>query len=173
MYEFFVDSPFRNRTFLWQSLVTQHIEALYERREIDPDKFLTFYIEASQSALATHVEEKWQILVESVVSATLPENDDDFHSMQYLRYVCELEPESVLLLERLTRGNYDSRTDESLSEGMDFDHPDAIQIAFEALLSRGLVLATGGDLYTPRQSQRGRQFLSWLRSGRQAMAEVR
>lgn len=65
----------------------------------DDDLFVTAVVEATRIALGTHLEEKIELLRNSLLNLALDPERDDFMAMRLLRFVEELSPEHFVYLE--------------------------------------------------------------------------
>ncbi len=83
--------------------MTEAIDELRERGlSIDAlaadERFATVLIEASKTALGTHLEEKLQLLKNAIVHTALPDGPADFLTIRFLRWIDELSPEHFIML---------------------------------------------------------------------------
>jgi len=167
---------------LWEvvsSLQTRGIDldGLTQREE-----WVTAVHDASRIALGEHLAAKLDMLQAVLLNAATrpPDPIADLWTLRYMRWIDELEPIHVELLAfgvdpRVWLEEHGKQTPEFMSGGRRhvFDlaewsyPPDVIDLALDDLArlqlgSPGTGMVTGGAMYNPWISERGRRFLDWL-----------
>lgn len=171
----------------WQTRVAERVVRLEDEGiawgDLDRERFASAFARASVAAMGTHLEAKLEMLAECVISASLPNNDNDFIAVKFLNFVDELTPEHFVLLslfeqpsgwcQRIAESvplNFDATSRPAVLEEILGLDAESVNIAIKDLDDRELIQANripsitkDGGGSRPVVLGLGKQLLGWVR----------
>jgi hypothetical protein len=187
MFSFLFASPFEKRREQWMESVTEIVREIQNKRLIaleslrDNEEFQTLFMQASQIAIRTHLKEKRELLLGSLVDFIEQKHVFNVTS-SYLTIIEQLQPEHIqvlLKLESVESATIFSNKNAFYAFVSEAFVPSVEQPFLEGLVSGlaqyGLAINSqvdestdGALLYTPYYhymlSSFGRKFLEYIRS---------